>query len=72
MMTTMIVGGGPTGVEMAGAVAELDAAPRWRGTSAISIRALPAFIWSKRGRGYCRPFPESHLRSKPANWKNLA
>ena len=48
LLTFVVVGGGPTGVEMAGAIAEL-AQPRARQTSARSIRARARIILVEAG-----------------------
>ena len=54
LLTFVVVGGGPTGVEMAGAIAEL--ARRSRAIFAASRRIAHAFCSSRRDRGCSRPF----------------
>jgi NADH dehydrogenase len=54
LLTFVVIGGGPTGVEMAGAIAELAMSP-CAATSAPSIHARRASCWSKPGRACCRP-----------------
>ena len=56
-MTTMIVGGGPTGVEMAGAVAELAQSRARPATSATSIRAARKIILIEAGPRVLAAFP---------------
>ena len=54
-LTFVVVGGGPTGVEMAGAIAEL-ARVACATTSATSIRARRASSWSRPARACWPPF----------------
>ncbi len=51
-----VIGGGPTGVEMAGAIAELARAWRCVTTSATSIRARRVSCWSRLGRACLAAF----------------
>jgi NADH dehydrogenase len=52
-MTFLVVGGGPTGVELAGALGEISRTP-CGATSARSGRMRPGSSWSKRSTGSCR------------------
>ena len=56
LLTFVVVGGGPTGVEMAGAVAEL-AGMRWPRIFASSTPRTRGWCWSKAGRASCATFP---------------
>jgi NADH dehydrogenase len=50
--TFVVIGGGPTGVEMAGALAEIAGA-RWHTSSGASIQRPRAWCWWRQGRGSC-------------------
>ena len=58
LLTFVVVGGGPTGVELAGAIAEIARQSPRRATSAASTRARRGSSWSRPGRGCCPTFPE--------------
>ena len=66
----MIIGGGPTGVEMAGAVAEV-ARHRCAASSAISTRARPASFSSKAATACCRPLRRGCRRGPAAQLEQL-
>jgi len=57
-LTFVVVGGGPTGVEMAGAIAELT-----RHATDMDFRFITRVVsescWSKRVTGCCRPFRQN-------------
>ena len=65
LLTFVIVGGGPTGVELAGAIAELAHRSPCAATSAISASRPRASCWSRRCRACSTRFPES-LSAKAA------
>jgi NADH dehydrogenase len=69
LMNLVIVGGGPTGVELAGAIAEL--ARRWRRIFATSIQGSRASSWSRLGRTCCRAFRRTFPMMPSGVWSTL-
>ena len=55
LLTFVIVGGGPTGVELAGAIVELARKAIWPATSAASTLRRPGSCSSRRAIACCRP-----------------
>jgi len=71
LLTFLICGGGPTGVEMAGAIAEL-ARNGMAKDFAISTPHPPAFFWCRPARGCCRNSTNGYRRSRAAHWRPSA
>ena len=70
LLTFVVVGAGPTGVEMAGQIAELaDHAQRAR--SATSTPPGPASSCSTRRPPCCRRWARNSARRPPRGWKKL-
>ena len=65
LLTFVIVGGGPTGVELAGAIAEIAREAIEARTSAPSTRPRRASCWSRRARACWRRFPSRCRRARP-------
>src|ERR1700730_8873348 len=69
LLTFLICGAGPTGVEMAGAIAELA---QWQKIFAISTPHPPASFWSRPGHGCYRNSANGCRPSRAAHWKRSA
>ena len=68
-MTFVVVGGGPTGVELAGAIAELAHFVLAR-DFATSIPKRPKYCCWKAVRRYCRVSRPIFQRARIGNWPN--
>ena len=66
LLNFVVVGGGPTGVEMAGAIAELARNGAGRRFPRASIRAARASSWSRRRRACSPPFDPTLSESRDA------
>ena len=62
LLTFVVIGGGPTGVEMAGAIAELREDGAARGFPQHRSRARPASSWSRRAPRLLAAFPAALSR----------
>ena len=70
-MTFVVVGGGPTGVELAGALGEIAHDTLKRDFRAIRTRT-PGSSSSRRSTGSCRPIPRIARPRRASNWSALA
>lgn len=68
-LRVVVVGGGPTGVEVTGAVAELQRSMKHEFPALRSSGTSP---WWRVGRGYCRPSRRSPAPTPNPNWRNSA
>jgi NADH dehydrogenase FAD-containing subunit len=70
-MTFVVVGGGPTGVELAGAMAEI-ARTVLPGDFRVADPRTPASCWSKARRACCRPCRREARPRRNASSRNWA